>query len=85
MELIHTLEIEHLKTAYNHPEGNGMIERFFRTLKEEEVWLNEYENFQEAKERIEKFIHFYNTEKIHQSLGYRTPHESYMKALNNAA
>ena len=33
--------ISHRRTAFNHPEGNGLIERFHRSLKEEEIWLNE--------------------------------------------
>jgi putative transposase len=39
---LNTLGITHRRTAFNHPEGNGLIERFHRSLKEEEVWLNEY-------------------------------------------
>ncbi len=54
------LGITHRRTAYNHPEGNSYIERFHRSLKEEEVWLNEYENFAQAKLSIARWIEEYN-------------------------
>jgi hypothetical protein len=48
VETLNQLGITHRRTAYNHPEGNSYIERFHRSLKEEEVWLNEYQNFDQA-------------------------------------
>lgn len=65
----------HLRTKSHHPETIGCIERFHQTLKYEEVWGAMYENPLVAKERIELFRVFYNTERIHQTLGYRTPLE----------
>ncbi len=41
-------DITHSRTGYNNPEGNAMVERFYRTLKEEEVWLKEYQDIREA-------------------------------------
>jgi putative transposase len=49
VETLNRLGITHRRTAYNHPEGNSYIERFHRSLKEEEVWLNEYENFAQGE------------------------------------
>jgi putative transposase len=51
VETLNQLGITHRRTAYNHPEGNSYIERFHRSLKEEEVWLNEYQNFDQAEHR----------------------------------
>ncbi len=65
----------HLRTRNHHPETIGCIERFHQTLKYEEVWGAMYENPLVAKERTEAFRLFYNTERIHQTLGYRTPLE----------
>lgn len=65
----------HLRTGNHHPQTNGCIERFHQTLKYEEVWGAMYENPLVAKERIETFRTFYNTERIHQSLNYKTPLE----------
>jgi putative transposase len=42
LETLARLGITHRRTAYNHPEGNSYIERFHRSLKEEEVWTAEY-------------------------------------------
>jgi putative transposase len=44
IETLSRLGIQHRRTAYNHPEGNSYIERFHRSLKEEEVWINEYQS-----------------------------------------
>jgi hypothetical protein len=52
---------------------NGRIERFHRSLKEEEVWLHEYQSFAEARDSIARWIHQYNHQRPHQALNYRTP------------
>jgi putative transposase len=70
------LGIAHRRTAYNHPEGNGRIERFHRSLKEEEVWLNEYQSLDQARNSIGRWIHQYNHQRPHQSLKNRTPAEA---------
>lgn len=56
---------------------NVFTERFWRTLKYEEVYLHEYESPREARRSIGQFIDFYNWERPHQALGYRTPAEVY--------
>lgn len=60
-------------TGYNAPDDNAYVERVMRTIKEEEIWLNEYETFREAHEAIESYVKFYNSQRIHSALGYRTP------------
>jgi putative transposase len=52
---------------------NIFIERLWRSLKYEEVYLKDYESVTEAKTGIEKYFRFYNHERLHQSLDYRTP------------
>ena len=59
----------------NSPECNGVIERFFRTLKQECVWLHHFESFEEAEYIISEWIRKYNHERLHSALGYRTPVE----------
>jgi transposase InsO family protein len=55
---------------------NGFAERVIRTIKEEEVYLSDYQSFEEANERIGEFIEsVYNQKRIHSSLGYLTPSE----------
>lgn len=56
---------------------NIFVERLWRSLKYEEVYLKSYETAQEAREGIGQWIHFYNHERYHQSLGYRTPSAIY--------
>jgi putative transposase len=57
------------------PEQNGIIERFFRSLKEECVWQHNFENFSEARSAITQWIQWYNAERPHQALGYRSPRQ----------
>ena len=75
VETLNCLGITHRRTAYNHPEGNSYIERFHRSLKEEEVWLNEYQNFDQAERSIARWIEEYNHDRPHRGLHGRTPHE----------
>lgn len=58
---------------------NIFIERLWRSLKHEEVYLNEYEHLSEARHGIERWFEFYNHRRPHQSLGYRTPAAVYQK------
>ena len=52
---------------------NIFIERLWRSLKYEEVYLNNYESVSEARAGLERYFRFYNQERLHQSLQYRTP------------
>ena len=56
---------------------NIQIERFWRSLKYEEVYLKSYESMTEARKNIGKYINFYNKNRPHQSLKYQTPDEVY--------
>jgi putative transposase len=57
---------------------NIFVERFWRTIKYEEVYLKSYETVNEARSALLKFIEFYNFERPHQSLQYKTPADIYM-------
>jgi putative transposase len=52
---------------------NIFIERLWRSLKYEEVYLKDYQWVSEARAGIDKYFQFYNYERLHQSLDYRTP------------
>jgi putative transposase len=56
---------------------NIFVERLWRTVKYEEVYLKSYNTVKEARDSLTTYFHFYNTERIHESLGYRTPCEIY--------
>ena len=60
---------------------NIMIERWFRTLKYDEVYLKDYSNIKDARQQIGEFIHKYNFERLHSALGYQTPAENYYPIL----
>ena len=51
------------------------VERLWRTVKYEGVYLKAYSNRREAKDGLEAYFHFYNTQRPHRALGYRTPAE----------
>ncbi len=57
------------------PQQNGMIERWFRSLKEECIWLHNFETVEEATDKIEEWIAFYNEKRPHQALNYMSPNE----------
>ena len=56
---------------------NIFTERFWRSLKYEEVYLADYVSPREARQRIARYIAFYNTERPHQALEYRRPAKLY--------
>jgi putative transposase len=60
---------------------NIFVERLWRSLKYEEVYLNAYATVAEAKAGIGAWLSFYNQERQHQSLGYRTPRQIYQQGL----
>ena len=60
-------------TPYRSPQGNAIVERFFRSLKEECVWHHRFESFEQAEQVIADWIRFYNEERMHSRLGYRSP------------
>lgn len=56
---------------------NIWVERLWRSVKYEEVYLNEYETGEEANERLGEYFIFYNNKRRHQSLDKKTPAEIY--------
>jgi len=63
--------------AKNRALDNIYIERFWRTLKYEDIYLKDYNDLKELREGISRYVHFYNSERFHQSLGYVTPDSIY--------
>lgn len=59
---------------------NVFTERFWRSVKYEEVYLNDYLSPKEARAGLTRYLHFYNFERPHQSLDYLTPAEVYFQS-----
>ena len=59
---------------------NILVERLWRSLKYEEVYVNDYSGGREAHQGISGYFRFYNQERPHQSLGRRTPEQMYFEA-----
>lgn len=60
---------------------NIMIERWFRTLKYDEVYIKQYKNIKEARTEIKKYIKTYNFERCHSSIDYKRPAELYFPVM----
>jgi hypothetical protein len=60
---------------------NIFIERLWRSLKYEEVYINDYETPRDARNGISEYLGFYNSERPHQSLRYLTPAEVYCQGM----
>jgi putative transposase len=56
---------------------NIFVERLWRSVKYEEVYLHDYRSISEAKDGLTRYFNFYNNVRLHQSLNYRTPSEIY--------
>lgn len=84
--------LEYLAHLWQYPEivismdgrsrayDNIFIERLWRTIKYEEVYLKEYSSPKEARENLTAYINYYNQRRLHQSLSYHTPAEIYFSA-----
>ena len=56
---------------------NIFVERLWRSVKYEEVYLHDYQTVSATRAGLSEYFVFYNTERPHEALGYRTPHEVY--------
>ena len=57
---------------------NIFIERLWRSLKYEDIYIKAYDSVPEARRGIGGWLNFYNDERLHQALGYRTPREVFL-------
>ena len=61
---------------------NIVIERFWRSLKYDDVYPSSYSNIKKARIGIDEYINIYNTERLHSALDYLTPDEAYYEGAN---
>ena len=85
-DLLNTLKIKHSYSKKGYPYDNASMESFNAILKKEEVNVNNYETFEEAKLAIFEFIEsWYNNKRIHSTLGYITPNQKYSNYITSLA
>lgn len=75
-----TLESHRIRVSMdgrNRALDNIFVERFWRTLKYEDIYLKDYETISDLKLRLKRYFEFYNGERFHASLNYATPNEIY--------
>ena len=76
LDKLHEQQTRISLSGIGRPTENGFCERLMRTLKEEEVYLQDYADEVEARERIGHFLEeVYTRKRVHSSLGYQTPAE----------
>ena len=85
---------EHTQLLTNHGiqismDGKGRatdniaIERFWRSAKYENIYLEEYKNIRELKKGVANYMEFYNHKRFHQSLNYQKPMDVYNNSIND--
>lgn len=78
-EYIHELKIRGIQISMSrkgNPYDNAFAESGFKTIKYEEVYMNEYYTINEARENIQRFIEeVYNKKRLHSAIGYKPPAE----------
>lgn len=62
---------------------NIVIERFWRSIKYEDIYPSSYSNIKEAREGIREYIENYNSQRLHSAIDYKTPDEAYYGCVNN--
>ena len=80
-DLLKGLHIRQSMDGKSRWADNIMIERWFRSLKTEEIYINEYENPKALRRAIGAYIQQYNTVRPHQALDYNTPESVYQSCF----
>jgi transposase InsO family protein len=75
------LRIQQIWASYENPKGNAETERHIRTLKEDLIWVKDFQSLPEAKTHIHEWIKWYNREYVHSALRYQSP-EEFEKSLS---
>jgi transposase InsO family protein len=76
-DYVEELKANHMAPSMSRPANpydNAVCESFMKTLKQEEIYCNQYRGFEELSAHLEEFIeNYYNRQRLHSALGYRTP------------
>jgi len=78
-DYVEELKTNHMVPSMSRPANpydNAVCESFMKTLKQEEIYCNQYQGLEELSAHMEEFIgNYYNRQRLHSALGYRTPEE----------
>lgn len=76
-EVIRHFELEEIPIRVRHPESNGRIERYHRSVREEALGDTEMEDLYHARELLGEWVRYYNEERLHSALKYLRPVDYY--------
>ncbi len=79
------LGLESSPSFVRQPEGNGVVERFFKTLKEQLLWVQSFDNIESLRKAVEAFVKTYNSCWMVAKHGYRTPSQVRERFISNRA
>ena len=74
--------IKQIFTTWSNPKGNADTERVIRRIKEDFIWINEWDNPFDLQDDLKTWIKDYNTDFPHQSLMFKTPEEFFKNWIN---
>jgi len=84
-KLLKDYEIQISMNGRGRSIDNIVIERFFRTLKHSNIYINDYATIKDLKEGVKAYIHKYNFKRFHSSINYQKPMNVYLEYLKNVA
>jgi transposase InsO family protein len=67
--------LKQIRTSVRHPQSNGKIERFHKTIKTEKIRTTAMISVEDARKKISDYIEYYNTKRLHSGIYYLTPQE----------
>jgi len=81
-DLLKKHDIQISMNAKGRSIDNIAIERFFRTLKHSNIYINDYTTIKDLKEGVKQYIHKYNYKRFHSSIDYKKPMNVYLEYIN---
>lgn len=77
------LQISQIFASYENPKGNADTERFIRTIKEDLIWIHDFNSLGEFDIAFKEFVSDYNNNYVHSTLNYKSPKEKENEYYNN--
>lgn len=70
--------LAHVRTRYRSPQTNGVVERFFGSLKYDDLYREDIRDGLQLSDEVATYLHLYNTRRPHEALGFRTARGVYL-------